>query len=227
MKNNSESIISSGLCLSASNIALCSAWIQQVLSVTLKSYDFLSQVHLLWDSKSLAGESNHCPIIFQSFTITHPHFALSQVACFATSAASKKYCSYCFHSISEKVFMCFCWEIKYLPNGEGDPKGGGVTPSVSLRSPAPRWGAIPITLPIDRDGAPPREQFFCYVDKSPPNPLLNPSPDFIGISPYQGRKRGGTPPWQRGSLPEFSGRGGICQSSVKKKLIHFKGIIFF
>ena len=50
-------------------------------------------------------------MISQFFTITQPHFDLSQVACFATSAAIKKYFSYCFHSDSEKVFILILLEI--------------------------------------------------------------------------------------------------------------------
>jgi hypothetical protein len=103
IKYKSDHWISLGWFLRASIIALCSAWTQHVLSVTFLWYEFLSQVHLLWDSKSLGGVFHHCQIILSSFTIIHPHLDLSQVAFLAIFQAIKKYFSAVFDASQANI----------------------------------------------------------------------------------------------------------------------------
>ena len=69
----------------ASIMALCSAWMQQVLSVTFSSNESLSIVQILWPPKFLGGELNPLPMIRPSLTTTEPHSLLKQVDLIASS----------------------------------------------------------------------------------------------------------------------------------------------
>ena len=99
----------------ASRMALCSAWIQQVLSVTFLWYCALSQRHLLWDSKFCAGELKPFPMMSPSFTMIHQHFDLSQLAFCAISAACCIKSSACVCSGPIKSFIFMVLKIKVAP----------------------------------------------------------------------------------------------------------------
>jgi hypothetical protein len=89
-------------------IALCSAWIQQVLSVTFLLYKLLSLEHFLCDSKLAGGVLYHCQIILSFFTNIHQHLDLSQVAFCAIFHANWKYSSAFCDSSQVNILMLFC-----------------------------------------------------------------------------------------------------------------------
>lgn len=88
----------------ASNIALCSACIQHVLSVTFLCNFVLSQEHLRCESIFPGGELYPCPITMPHFTITLPHFDREHVDLVATLAAAS---NHFFNGISSSLLSFF------------------------------------------------------------------------------------------------------------------------